>query len=236
MSQSMGNAQSTGHSKEDLLWYARWRPKIWSNIIGDTFARVGWENLKGKKVLEIGYGRGRMAVMFARHGARYVGYENNAPRLPYAKQTAEENGAAESVEFRIGDFMKLEEKFDYVFVKSVLYHICEEQMYRAWLEKINSLLLPGGKFIALENGRGVCINRWIRRWYLRRSYSGALLYSERVEQMFREVFAAVDVRYFYILANLFPYPALFAKLETCFVKPGAGNCFAAGLICEQTER
>jgi ubiquinone/menaquinone biosynthesis C-methylase UbiE len=233
MNESRANIRTDGHSNEDLRWYARWRPGIWSKIIGDTFTRLGWDNLKGKRVLEIGYGDGRMAVMFARHGARYVGFEIDDCKLATARRTAEQAGVLGLTEFRVGDFMRLEETFDYVFVKSVLYHIREEQTYRTWLRKINFLLVPGGKFIALENGVGISVNRWIRQHLLRRNYVDNLLYCLRVEQMFCETFAKVDVQYFYILAHLTPYPPLFARLESCFVRPSAQSCFAAGLICEK---
>jgi len=66
-----------------------------------------------------------------------------------------------------------------------------------------------------------------------RDYVNVLLYCLRVERMFREAFAKVDVQYFYILAHLTPYPPLFARLESCFVRASAENCFAAGLICEK---
>lgn len=233
MDNSRANVKVDGHSPKDLRWYVRWRPSIWSKILGDTFARLGWENLKGKKVLEIGYYDGRIAVMFARHGARYVGYEIDDHIADLARKTATQAGVLELTEFRVGDFMKLEETFDYVFVKSVLYHIRDEQTYRAWLRKICSLLVAGGKFIALENGAGIAVNRWIRKNLLFRRYVNALLYSPHVERMFRETFTKVDVQYFYILAHLTPYPVFFAKLESCFIKPSAQNCFAAGLICEK---
>jgi SAM-dependent methyltransferase len=234
MDNGKSDVKTKGHSKKELRWYVRWRPRIWSKILGDTFERLGWENLKGRKVLEIGCYDGRVAVMFARHGARYVGYEIDDHRIAKAKRTAEQAGVLGSTEFRAGDFMKLEEKFDYVFVKSVLYDIRDERIYRAWLRKINSLLVPGGKFIALENGVGIAVNRWIRQHLLKRDYAvDALLYSPRVEQIFRETFDKVDVQYFYILAHLTFYPGFFARLESCFMKPGAHNCFAVGLICDK---
>jgi len=225
--------KTSGHSKEDLRWYARWRQGIWSKIIEDTFVKLNWGNLNGKRVLEIGYGDGRMAVMFVCHGAQYIGYEIDDTKLTRARRTAEQVGVLELTNFCVGDFMKLQGMFDYIFVKSVLYRIREEKTYRAWLKKINALLVPGGKFIALENGMGVTVNRWIRKWVLQRSYEDALLYCPRVEQMFRDTFAKVDVQYFFVLANLTPCPLLFAKLESYFVKPNAQNCFAAGLICDK---
>jgi ubiquinone/menaquinone biosynthesis C-methylase UbiE len=171
--------------------------------------------------------------MFARHGAKYVGYEISDDRVALARKTAEKAGVLELVEFRVGDFMQLEETFDYVFVKSVLYHIWDKETYRMWLEKINSLLNKRGKFIALENGIGVSVNRWIRKKLLRRNYVDCLLYSPVVEQMFRETFAEVNVRYFYVWSHLTPCPRLCAKLESFFVKPNARNCFIASLICDR---
>ena len=85
---SIPNLETDGHAKEDLYWYAQWRPKIWAKIIGNTLAKIDWDNLQGKTVLEIGYGQGRMAVMFARHGARYLGYELNDRGRIKAQETA----------------------------------------------------------------------------------------------------------------------------------------------------
>lgn len=236
MNEIRADVETYGHSKNDLFWYATFRPRIWSKIIEDTFTRLGWENIRGKKVLEIGYA-GRMAVMFARHGAQYVGYEIDSRQPSEATKIAEKAGVLESTEFRMGDFMDIEfdEKFDYVFVKSVLYYIREERTYRMWLGKINSLLAPRGKFIALENAVGVSVNRWIRKYLLRAGHRvDALLYSPPVEQIFRETFSKVDVQYFYVLAHLTPWPRFFAKLEGYLVKPSAKNCFAVSLICEKS--
>lgn len=186
------NLNTEGHSKKDLCWYANWRPRIWSKVIGDTFTHFGWQNLQGKKILEIGYRDGRMAVMFARHGAQYLGYEIENGSSTLAKETAAKMGVLASTQFQVGDFFELDETFDYVFVKSVLYHIREEEMYRKWLKKINTLLAPGGKFIALENAIGLGSNHWIRKNLLKRKYINSLLYSPHVEQMFLDTFSKID--------------------------------------------
>ncbi len=223
------------YSVRDLYWFAGWRPKIWGKIIYDTFERLGWHNIQNKKVLEIGYRDGKMAVLFAKHGAYYQGYEIKNGCDEVGRRTASQAGVTDRTTFKIGDFMVLSEKFDYIFVKSVLFHITDPAIYKLWLQKINSLLAPGGKFIAIENAQGLVVNRWARKLIVghEKGYADNLLYSPIVEKIFIETFAAVDVHYHYVLSQFTPWPELFGKFESLFIKPNAQNCFIASLICNK---
>jgi SAM-dependent methyltransferase len=219
-------------SLKDLFWYANWRPRIWANVIKETFDRLGWENLNGKRVLEIGFHDGRMGALFVRYGADYLGYEITPGKDKLAYSTLQQKGFSQFPNFTIGDFMSLTETFDYVFVKSVLYHIEDERTYRRWLSKIDSLLAPGGKFIAIENGRGTWLNHWIRETCFH-AFSQNLLFNSFVEKLFRESFSKVDIRYHYVLSHLTPWPRQLSKLESMLIKPNSSNCFIASLICEK---
>lgn len=93
--------------------------------------------------------------------------------------------------------------------------------------------MPNGKFIALENGTGLRINRWVRKYLLKRFYVKNLLYSPYVEQILQDTFSNVDAQYFYVIAHLTPYPQLLAKLESRILKANAENCFLVGVICDK---
>ncbi len=222
-------------SVKEMDWYAGWRPKLWSPVIHDTFERLGWGNLHGKRVLEIGYCDGKMATLFARLGCDYTGYEHpsRASCLALAEATAKDAGVSDRTRFLVGDFMEVRDQFDIVFVKSVLYHIEQDHVYQEWLSKIHSILAEEGRFVAIENGVGLGVNYLIRRFLLKQRYVHALLYNQHVESLFRKEFPHVDVTYHYVLSHLMPFKTTMARLEKKVITPRCDNCFIASVICDK---
>jgi SAM-dependent methyltransferase len=219
---------------DELMWYASWRPRIWAPVIGNVFDRFGWDQLRGKRVLEVGYFDGRMGVLMARLGCLYVGCEITAPYKALAELTALKARVADQTDFRIGDFMELTEReYDVIFMKSILWRINSKETYIKWLNKICSVLKPGGKLIAIENCHGLYLNRLYRRWFRKdgATYVNNQLYCSDNEVLFRNLFKQVDVRYHYFLAHLTPWPSVFTCLEQGPFRPKADNCFIASLIC-----
>lgn len=221
----------------ECYYAAEWRPRLWGKVIYDTFSRLGWENLKGKDVLEIGFGRGRMAVLFAKYGCNYLGYDIVPSQKEEAEVTADAAGVKNLVKFEIGDFFELNGEYDLVFTKSVLFSIKDEETYLIWLRKINDLLNPNGKFVAIENGRGIALNQLWRKMN-KKSWVNNLLFSSYVESLFKCVFATVDVEYFYVFSHLFSplrLSNLFSVLESLIVRPSADTCLIASLICTKKD-
>ena len=79
--------------------------------------------LAGRRVLDVGTGTGRAALLLARGGARVVGVDASEPMLAVARRRAEQERA--QVEFRAGDAHALEfgdRAFDTVVSLRVLMH------------------------------------------------------------------------------------------------------------------
>jgi ubiquinone/menaquinone biosynthesis C-methylase UbiE len=79
--------------------------------------------LEGRRVLDVGTGTGRAALLLARHGAVVTGIDPSAEMLAVARRRAHEEGAA--IEFREGDAHALafpDQSFDVVVSLRVLMH------------------------------------------------------------------------------------------------------------------
>lgn len=76
-------------------------------------------NLRGKRVLDIATGKGRLALELVKHGAKVTGVDASQPMLEKARDKIEELPAAkrERIDFRQGDCRQLDfpsNHFDYV--------------------------------------------------------------------------------------------------------------------------
>ena len=99
--------------------------------------------LKGKRVLEIGCGDGRLTAFLAGKGARVVAIDPDENRIEAAKATVKE------VDFRIGSGEALEfplESFDLVFFSFSLHH----QNGNAALAEAKRVLRPEGEILIIE--------------------------------------------------------------------------------------
>ena len=99
--------------------------------------------LKGKRVLEIGCGDGRLTAFLAGKGARVVAIDPDETRIEAAKATVKE------VDFRIGSGEALEfplESFDLVFFSFSLHH----QNGNAALAEAKRVLRPEGEILIIE--------------------------------------------------------------------------------------
>ena len=103
-------------------------------------------NLNGRRVLDLGCGRGRWSAMFAARGARVTGVDWSAEALAQARR------AAPGAEFHRMSITSLEfpaESFDVVSSVTVIQHLPLEEHDKVFREAAR-VLAPGGHFLVLE--------------------------------------------------------------------------------------
>lgn len=81
-------------------------------------------NLKGKRVLEIGCGVGRVAVLLAKSGAQVTAFDLSPHSVEVAKQSSIINRTVVDFAVSAGEFLPFaDESFDVIFGKSILHHL-----------------------------------------------------------------------------------------------------------------
>jgi SAM-dependent methyltransferase len=104
-----------------------------------------FDDLDGKRVLEIGVGNGIDAVEMMNNGAEYWGLDITEKHLQLTQQNIEQNVASHEKKYKLinGDLLALDldTKFDAVYSFGVLHHITHELDY---LKKFHDLLEPDG--------------------------------------------------------------------------------------------
>lgn len=131
---------------EDFLETKPGRPEFLKNL----------GHVHGKKILELGCGRGELSVFLAKKGADVTGVDIGPHLVEASRLLAGVNGAR--CEFREGDMTMLpfgDGGFDMVVGRSVLHHLSIPDMRRA-LEETHRVLKDGGSAVfhePVENSR-----------------------------------------------------------------------------------
>ena len=111
--------------------------------------RLGFLARPGKKVLEIGCGEGRHAILAALCGAEVVGIDISTEGLARARANAEQAGVQDQIDFRLGDVEKLDfatAEFDLVIDHETLSSVYPVRV----IEEVYRVLKPGGVFLGIE--------------------------------------------------------------------------------------
>jgi len=115
------------------------------------FDAIQIDNLKGKKVLDVGCGIGQYSVFFALHGADLYGIDISEVGISTAKMIAIENNVADSCHFEVKDFSNSgfqDNFFDIVIFHEVLHHAIK---YKNTREETFRILKPSGKCFITES-------------------------------------------------------------------------------------
>lgn len=213
-------------SRKNLEQTCEWRPRLWAPVIGSAIERFGPDRIAGKSILEIGFGTGRYAVLWAQLGANVTGIEHKNPEnCVRASALAERLGVADRCRFIVGDFFQIEEQFDVVITKSVLFSIPTLALYERWISKFASLLKSDGEALVVENGSGTRFVHFYRKYLHRwRSYADHVLSNPAVVDLFRRYFSDIEVQTFYTAAQLTPLKAVIdyelqkpPRFNDCFI-------------------
>lgn len=107
------------------------------------------DDLKGKHVLELGCGSGKMAALLAKTGAQVTSFDLSAMSVHVARIRAELNGVADAINLLVAAGERLPfaaESFDVVFGRAILHHL-EVSIGGGEPRRV---LKPGGKAVFVE--------------------------------------------------------------------------------------
>lgn len=218
-------------------------PQIWVRAFKIVLPIIALLVPAGSSVLEIGYGDGLLSCFLAMElGWSITGFDVDAEAVRKAKINA--------TRYNLGDkvsFSKCEDKithgsndrYDAVFIKTVLYGAGSLEEYGQWLDWIKSALKPGGIFINFETGwtsRMMQIYRRIRcRPYVQSClFDGAIaqLYHDRFEILHESYYGGWS-QFFTIIPPLFP---LAWRTEEWITPRTADNSFIAAIVAHKPHQ
>jgi ubiquinone/menaquinone biosynthesis C-methylase UbiE len=174
-----------------------WRTWLWERPV--AFVLGDRERLRGKRILDLGCGQGRMTCFFASAGAQADGVDMASEKLAAARAEARRLGLADRANFRTcqPDLSDLPAgEYDFVFTKSVLVMMGE---LATSLARIARLLKPSGEYLAVENCAAGPLLALYRRFLRRKGahfYQGFAGIDRQSLAQFRAHFAHVEHRTF----------------------------------------
>lgn len=155
---SISEAQATSHyskASEDPLWIGEdglYQPyHFWLSLCGIydlyaySLALLG--DIQGQQILDCGCGVGHTSIMFAKRGAKVIGFDGSNDQLEVARTLAKANDVTGN--FLCQHFENLalpDEQFDLAFGSCILHHV---DIARAARE-LSRILVPGGKAVFIE--------------------------------------------------------------------------------------
>ena len=99
---------------------------------------------RGSRVLEIGTGWGTLAIRAAQRGATVTTVTLSVEQAALAQERVDDAGVADRVEIAVRDYRDQDGEFDAVVSVEMIEAVGEEY-WPTYVEKIDSLLAPGGK-------------------------------------------------------------------------------------------
>jgi len=133
-------AQANEWEKEKIIhdWLKKERKT--KGLIDDFERRAG--KIKGKRILELGFGSGLQMLTFANSGAIMSGLEVNEELYKIAKEVLEDIHADISM-YNGKHFPYEDNQFDFCYATSVLEHVSDLETV---LREVLRILKPGGRF------------------------------------------------------------------------------------------
>ncbi|HPX25732.1 MAG TPA: class I SAM-dependent methyltransferase [Treponemataceae bacterium] len=115
-----------------------------SNSLGTPW--FGWDDLSGKRAIDIGCGAGQAAKVLSEKFEKVIGLDLCAELIDLAKK----KHSNPNITYIIEDFMKFEseENFDFVYSHTMMHHL---ENYEEGLLKMKSLVSKGGKLVIIDN-------------------------------------------------------------------------------------
>jgi SAM-dependent methyltransferase len=138
-------------------------------------------DLTGRRVLDVGFGHGKMSCLLALLGAQVVGVDIHGMNRPIAQAEAKRWGVSERTAFTVysGDPKTIQQTdFDIVFTKSMLLLISDLETF---LRALATRLRPGGQVVFIENGfhnpLSILSRRLVHWWRDNRDNDGVAAYN-----------------------------------------------------------
>jgi len=218
-----------------------WRTPIWAPAVSSALDRASALLPHDARVLEIGYNTGLMSCYMAAHyGWHVVGYDISFSAQDKASRIAQEYGTEKKCKFRTclpQETLSIRGAYDAVFIKSVLYHISDREVYGHWLDWLHGILKLGGLVLAIENGKGGLLDKFYRKRIKAARWAEFQLFDRSVEQEFRRRFRYVDIEYFGRLSQFFtPFPKVFKLIkavEARLFPANSDHCFVASIVAQR---
>ena len=104
----------------------------------------------GPRVLELGCGRGGLALSLAELGLSVTGIDLSLERISFARREAERRGLTRRASFQVGDLNVMSlpvQSFECVVAHDSLHHILELE---SLMERVSASLVPGGTLIVMD--------------------------------------------------------------------------------------
>jgi predicted O-methyltransferase YrrM len=218
-----------------------WRTPIWAPAVQHALEHAANLLPSGANVLEVGYNTGMMSCYMASHYRWHlVGYDISESLRTKAVETAQRYRLEDVTDFRVclpEDTLSISGPYDAVFLKSVLYHITDKAVYRAWLDWLQGVVRDGGVAIVVENGKGGLLDKIYRKRIKKSRWATSLLFDKWAEGEFQKRFRQVDVKCFGRFSHFFTFfPRLCAvaiATEEKLCPPDANHCFVAALVARK---
>ena len=213
---------------------------MWRRILEQTLSQAAWLLPPGSRVLEIGYGDGRItADLIRRLGWSLTGLDIDPEAWRKARAHLESEGLQADLRLVAPDqTWRHQGRYDGVFIKTVLYNARTPDEYASWLDAILSMLAPGGVLVNFENGKANRLTQIYRR-LAGRYYTDLCLFDGRIRRLYEERFHPLSFGYYGGLSQfLFPLPALYfpvAALEENLWERHADNAFIASVVGRKRE-
>lgn len=151
--------RATCLARDDALVFATESYLDHESWIKPAFVELG--DMAGLRVLDFGCGHGMASVVFARQGARVVGFDLSVGYLQEARRRARANGVP--IEFVCADGERLpfaDGSFERIWGNAVLHHLDIPRAAR----ELHRLLAPGGKAVFCEPWGDNLLLAGARRW------------------------------------------------------------------------
>ncbi|MFB6271730.1 MAG: class I SAM-dependent methyltransferase [Salinibacter sp.] len=111
------------------------------------FEMMDVENIDGKRILDVGCGRGVESVVCAKYGASVAGVDISGEAIKIAKMVSDANNVSDRCDFSVQNVQNMEfkdRKFDIVFCNAVLHHILK---YEGVIQEMVRVLKEDEKFV-----------------------------------------------------------------------------------------
>ena len=169
------------------------------------FELMDLDNIKGKKVLDVGCGNGQHAVFFAMHGANVHAFDISEVGVKIGRKIAEANGVSNRCHFSVQSASNIaynDETFDIIVYNAVLHHVLKYPNVKSETLRV---LRKGGYVFFADGIRVNPVYRTARHIFRsitgRRPKGDVDLYYEDILQ-FAQAFSKVHIESFCFLLGI----------------------------------